>query len=251
MALTANREVPRYVDQELRLYKVLGGAHIYKGALVGIDRATGYARPLQLADAFAGIAYEEADNTAGANGAIGVRLYTQGDFLVDISTAQQASIGRPVFALADDQLSLVNSNGATYIGSIVDVPSLSTAILRIQSFGDAQVLRAADVPLSSLTSAATTNPVLITHKAILVLSAEVIFNTKPDQGTLSVGTDNTTPTQIVDTYDLASLTNNVKAALPLAGNAAARGLRIWAKVTQAASTAGVGGLLTLRYIELP
>jgi hypothetical protein len=45
MALTANREINRYVDQELRSYRVAGGAHVFKGALVGVNRTTGFARP--------------------------------------------------------------------------------------------------------------------------------------------------------------------------------------------------------------
>src|SRR5262249_1982980 len=76
MALTANREIGRYVDQELRTYRVLANVHIYKGGLVGVDRATGYARPLVLGDAFAGVAYEEIDNTGGSNGAKSCRVFT-------------------------------------------------------------------------------------------------------------------------------------------------------------------------------
>ena len=42
MALTANRELNRYVDQELRSFPVAASQHVWKGALVGVDRSTGY-----------------------------------------------------------------------------------------------------------------------------------------------------------------------------------------------------------------
>jgi len=41
MALSANREVDRYVDQDLRTLPVKGSTHIYKGALAGL--AAGFA----------------------------------------------------------------------------------------------------------------------------------------------------------------------------------------------------------------
>ena len=37
MALTANRQVDHYVDQELRSFQVAASAHVYKGAFVGLD----------------------------------------------------------------------------------------------------------------------------------------------------------------------------------------------------------------------
>jgi len=72
MALSANREVDRYVDQELRSYQVATGAHVYKGGFVGLN-ASGYVRALAAGDRCAGLAYEEADNTSGLNGDVAVR----------------------------------------------------------------------------------------------------------------------------------------------------------------------------------
>ena len=74
MALSGNRNVERYVDQELRTLAVKASTHVYKGAFVGLSG--GFARGLVAGDAFAGVAYEEADNTAGADGDIVVQLYT-------------------------------------------------------------------------------------------------------------------------------------------------------------------------------
>ncbi len=251
MPLTANAELGRYVDQELRLYPVRGGAHIFKGAFVGLHRASGYVRPLVAGDAFAGIAYEEVDNSAGEDGDKSVRLFTQGDFELPLSGAQNTTVGRPVYVSDDQTLNFVNTTGLTQMGKYVAPISANVGIVRIRTFADARTLRFANVAILSSTLGTTVNPILITHKPILIYSAEIIFNTKPDQGTLDVGTGNTVPNEIVNAFNLASLTNNQRALLPLASNTVAKDLRIWASVTAASSTAGVGGLLALRYIEMP
>jgi hypothetical protein len=168
-----------------------------------------------------------------------------------VVTATIVSIGRPVFASADDTLTFSIAGGMTYVGRCIDVPVDGTAIVRIETQQDPQEVRFVNTPLASLTSGATTNPVLITHKPTLILTGEVIFNTKPDAGNLDVGTGNVNPTEIVNAFSLAGLTNNVKANLTISNGAVAAGARIWARVGQATSTPGVGGLLTLRYIELP
>jgi hypothetical protein len=251
MALSANRELNRYVDQELRSFPVAGAAHIYKGAIVGVERADGFARGLVAGDVFAGIAYEEIDNGAGIDGAASVRLYTQGDFIMAVTNASQSRIGGPVYATADDAASVTPAAGASYIGILVGVAGSNQGIVRIMPMAAPQVELAAHAPLASSLSAATTNPVLITQRAIKIVSAQVSFNTIPNQGNLDVGTDNSDPDEIVDAFNLAGLTAHTPAILTLAGADVAKNVRIWAKVGQASSTAGVGGVLSLRYYELP
>jgi len=251
MALTANRDIEHFIDQELRSLKVKAATHIYKGAFVGIDRATGYVRMLVAGDLFAGIAYEECDNTAGANGDKSCRVYTQGDFQLALSGAAQADIGKPVFAGSEETLTFAGGAMGSYAGRCVDVPASGKVILRLEPLWLAQDVRTVSAPLSSITSAATTNPVLITQRAIVVLSAQVVFNTKPDAGALDVGTGNSNPTEIVTGFSLAGLTNNAPASLTIVNAVVAANVRIWARVGQATSTPGVGGLLTMRYVELP
>lgn len=131
MPLTAPREVDHYVDQELRTFQVAAAKTIYKGALVGRD-ASGYARPLVAGDQFLGIAYSDANNSAGANGAVKAKLYTLGDFEHALSGATVADIGRPVFASADDRLTFV-STSASYVGIAQDVEATGTVILRLDA----------------------------------------------------------------------------------------------------------------------
>jgi len=131
MALAANREVAKYVGQELRTQPVKAATHVYKGAIVGLDTG-GNARGLVAGDAFAGIAYEEIDNT-GAAGAKSIRCYTEGDFEHALSGAAVTDIGRPVFASADNTLTFAGLSNS-YVGIVWDVPSSGNIILRIDPF---------------------------------------------------------------------------------------------------------------------
>lgn len=129
MALSANRELDHLVDQELRTYRVAGSATIYKNAIVGL-KSDGYARGLIAGDPFIGIALDTADNDSGSDGAITIRVYTLGDFIHAISGATIASVGRPVFAGADDTLSFVG-HAKSYVGIMQDLDSAGVAIVRI------------------------------------------------------------------------------------------------------------------------
>ena len=128
MALTANRDLDRYVDQELRALPVKTGVHIYKGAFVGLSG--GYAQPLTAGDPFAGVAYEEVNNT-GADGAKSVRVYTKGDFEHTLTSASRANNGAVVYASADDTITLTQGSNSA-IGNQVDVPSTNKIILRLR-----------------------------------------------------------------------------------------------------------------------
>ncbi len=251
MPLAANRELSRYIDQELRAFPVSASAHVYKGALVGIDRATGLVRNLVAGDVFAGIAYEEMDNSGGAAGAQSVRLYTQGDFILKTTSASQAWVGAPVYAVDSDATTAAPGVGASYCGVLLGVVGVNQGIVRIMPMSAPQVERAVHVALASSLSAATSNPVMITQRAIRILHAQVSFNTVPGAGSLDVGTDNSDPDEVIDAFNLTTLSPNTPTLLSLNFTDVAAGQRIWAKVGQASTTAGVGGVLSMRYIELP
>lgn len=133
MPLTANRNIDHYIDQELRTFQVAAAKRIYKGAVVGLS-AAGYAQPLVAGDPFVGLAYEEADNTAGAAGAMSVRVYTLGDFKFTLTGATIAHVGRPVFATADDTLTFTG-DAASFVGLAEDVPASNEIILRLNPNG--------------------------------------------------------------------------------------------------------------------
>lgn len=251
MSLTENRELSRYVDQELRAFPVAEAEHVFKGALIGIDRETGFVRNLVAGDVFAGIAYEEMDNSEGGGGDVSVRLYTQGDFILKTNNAAQELVGVPVYALDSDATGVFTEIGGSYCGILLGMVGTGQGIVRIMPLSAPQVERSLHVPLASSLSAATTNPVMITQRAIRILHAQVSFNTVPGGGNLDVGIDNADPDELVDAFNLTGLTANTPAALTLNFIDVAAGQRVWARVGQASSTAGVGGVLSIRYIELP
>ena len=129
MALTENRDVDHYIDQELRSFQIAATKNVFKGALVGLA-AGGHAQPLAAGDRFVGIAYEEMDNTGGADGDLTVRVYTLGDFGMTLTGATIADIGRPVFASADDTLTFTAA-GNSYVGVVQDFVTTSEIIVRI------------------------------------------------------------------------------------------------------------------------
>ena len=131
MALSANREVDHYVDQELRTFQA-ANEHIYKGALVSFESG-GYAAPLTAGEVFAGIAYAECDNSAGSDGDLSVKVYTVGDFSHALSGATIANIGEACYASDDGTLTLTSTDN-TFVGYVVDVPASGTVIVRIQPF---------------------------------------------------------------------------------------------------------------------
>jgi hypothetical protein len=102
-ALTENRYT-KHRDGLLTAHPVKTGVHIYKGSLVCAD-STGYAVP--GADTagytFLGVALEEADNSAGTDGDITVRVQAVGVFsFAKSGTITQADVGATLY-IKDDQ----------------------------------------------------------------------------------------------------------------------------------------------------
>lgn len=128
MALSANQEVQRYVDQELRSYAVAASTQVFKGAFVGLT--SGYARGLVAGDAFVGLAYEEGDNSSGSAGDVSVRVYTQGDFQLALSGAAITDLGASVYASDDETLTLTSTNNSL-VGKMVGFISSGVIIVRL------------------------------------------------------------------------------------------------------------------------
>lgn len=134
MALTASRELDRYVDQELRTLKVAASKKIYKGSFVGMD-SSGYAQPLVAGNKFLGVAYEEIDNSTGSDGDLSVRVYTESDFLLTVAGVTQAKVGDAVFASADGTATLTGASNS-FIGVVKDFAGSGTAVVRISTEPD-------------------------------------------------------------------------------------------------------------------
>ena len=130
MALTANRDVDRYVDQELRALPVKASTQIYKGGLIGLSG--GYGRGLVAGDPFVGVAYEGVDNSTGSDGDKMVRVCTLGEFEHALTSASRANNKSAVYASDDETLTLTAS-GNSFVGHQVDVPAANKIVLRIQA----------------------------------------------------------------------------------------------------------------------
>ena len=133
MALSANRELQFYTSRELIDLPVDDNVNIYKGALVGLNASTGYARPLTAGDAFVGVAYAQADNTISGHSAGGltVRLHQDIDIIHVLSGVAQTDVGQVVYASDDGTLTLTAS-GNSRVGRIVAVEGTDLVRVRCQ-----------------------------------------------------------------------------------------------------------------------
>lgn len=135
MAVTANQLIKKQ-DGERRSYPVEESTRIYQGTLVYVN-AAGYACDVTATgvNAFVGIAVAEADNTSGADGAIEVEVYTEGDFELTLTGGAQTEVGMPVYG--DDNYACVVALGATSVrvGTIVRHVSSTKAIVAIKPSG--------------------------------------------------------------------------------------------------------------------
>lgn len=136
MAVTANQLTKRQ-DGCKRSYPVEESTRIYQGTLVYLN-AAGYACDVTATgvNGFVGIAVNEADNTSGADGAINVEVWTEGDFeLVGAGTYSQANVGDIVYG--DDNYAIVLAIGSTSvpIGKVISFVSTTKLIVRINPVG--------------------------------------------------------------------------------------------------------------------
>jgi hypothetical protein len=100
-ALTRDRATSYREGVEVE-YPVAASARIYAGSLVCVD-TSGYAAPAADASGFkfAGVALEQVDNSAGANGAVSVRLRRAGVFEFDAASITQAMVGDAMYVVDD------------------------------------------------------------------------------------------------------------------------------------------------------
>ena len=135
MAVTAN-QIIKMQEGDRRSYPVEEATRIYQGTLVYVN-AAGYACDVTATgvNAFVGIAVAEADNTSGADGAIEVEVYTEGDFELTGTFNSITDVGMPAYG--DDNYAVVVALGATSvrIGRVVRFVSTTKAIIAIKPSG--------------------------------------------------------------------------------------------------------------------
>jgi len=107
-------------------FGVIASDTIYEGSAVG-DNGSGYGRPLVSADPFRGFALQKADNSAGAAGALNVKVQTRGQIRLAITSLGITDVGRPVYAADDNTFALTGLG--TYIGRVVRYESTGVGIV--------------------------------------------------------------------------------------------------------------------------
>lgn len=187
MALTANRDVKFYVSQEQVEIPVDDNIVVYKGAFVGRDRSTGYARGLVAGDEFLGVAIEQVDNTISGHsaGGLNVKLQQRVDIVHTLSSVAQADIGKDVYASADDTLTLTPT-GNSRVGRVTAVESSNVARVRLQSiFGMDGVLE--NEPIITLSDASATLTLDHLNRTLLIGNTAARTLTLPAVATVRGG----------------------------------------------------------------
>lgn len=100
-ALTRDR-VTSYREGVEMDFPVAAGTKIFAGSLVCVN-ADGFAVPAADTSGyvFVGVALEQVDNSAGANGAKSLRVRREGVFEFDAASITQAMVGDPMYVVDD------------------------------------------------------------------------------------------------------------------------------------------------------
>ncbi len=132
-ALSASYDARRK-DGALVSCPVGAGVHVFKSALLAVA-ATGLIQPAGDAPGlvFAGVAYEESDNTGGAAGAKSVRVLKTGVFTLAKAGAAQTDVGRPAFVLDDATVSTAATADSLACGIVVGTEGGAHVQVRIDS----------------------------------------------------------------------------------------------------------------------
>ena len=113
-------------------YPVIVTEIIYEGAAVGLVDGTGHARPLNVADRFAGFAVEKADNNTGAAADIDVWTVREGYVELTITGVVITDVGQPVYATDDATFTMqpvATTTSAAYIGLVKRWSSSGKAVV--------------------------------------------------------------------------------------------------------------------------
>lgn len=141
MSALTGIQAMRHNQGDIGYPQVAAATIIYLGAMVGIVPSTGYARPYQTGDFFAGHAQETVDNSAGAAGALRVPVLRGlgGGYFMTVpvfNSTTVAHIGDSVWSTTDNHADLTRSDpGSTMTttdkkGIIHDVDPLGNVIVK-------------------------------------------------------------------------------------------------------------------------
>lgn len=133
MALSADTQIPRK-EAGLQSYPVTSGEIIYKGAVCCVD-ADGYlvAGANTAGYKFAGIAYEQIDNSAGSDGDLWCRVHTEGVFQLTCTSITQVMVGQYMYLV--DDATVDDAPTAIVVGKLVQYVSATSGWVDIGQRG--------------------------------------------------------------------------------------------------------------------
>ena len=129
-AAAADRDAQRK-DSDVVSYRLPASGTIYKGTLVSIRVADGYAYPSRngtATDYFVGVAMEKkaGDGTAGS---ARIKVQKVGTYVFTLSSAAQTDVGKAVYAAYDNEVTLTSTN-AQLVGYIEEL--VGTDLVRVR-----------------------------------------------------------------------------------------------------------------------
>jgi len=107
---------------------VKAGVNLYHNAAVGVEAATGYARPLIAGDLWAGWVAETVDNTSGSDGAVNVKTEVNRNIVLNVTGVVITSFGANVYASSDNDFTLTSTSN-TLIGTVKRFVSAGKAVV--------------------------------------------------------------------------------------------------------------------------
>ncbi len=132
MATLAANSPRAYEVGDINEIPVIASDIIYEGAAVG-DNASGYARPLAAADPFLGFAEEKVDNSAGAAGALSVRVKERGKIAASVTgVTGVGDVGTAVYMSDDDTFTLTSTSNSL-VGKVARHVSGTNCIVHFKS----------------------------------------------------------------------------------------------------------------------
>lgn len=135
MAVTAN-QVVLMQDAENIIQCKAAAVNLYQNTLAFWDASTGYITNDDNAgaNAFAGVVYQQCDNSGGSAGDKVVELYTEGVFRLTGSSFTQATAGDLIYA-TDNFVITATSTNASRIGRAVNYVSATQVDVMIDVLG--------------------------------------------------------------------------------------------------------------------
>lgn len=121
---------------EMVSHPVVASDIIYKGALCKINAAGNLAPcAAEAGSQFAGVAYENVDNSAGIAGAKSCRVEIEGIFDLTIAGATLADVGSKVYATDDGLVTVTEGTGSKQIvGNIVKFNSATSVSVKLSTY---------------------------------------------------------------------------------------------------------------------